>query len=58
MTRSTQHDPAVLIPDGITVRHFTPRQIRTEPGTVIAAIRSALAAAASRPRLPIRTITA
>ena len=42
---------------GITVLHFTPRQIRTEPGTVIAAIRSALAAANSRPRLPIRTIT-
>jgi hypothetical protein len=43
---------------GITVLHFTPRQIRTQPGTVIAAIRSALAAAKSRPRLPIRTITA
>ena len=42
---------------GITVLHFTPRQIRTQPGTVIAAIRSALAAANSRPRLPIRTIT-
>ena len=42
---------------GITVLHFTPRQIRTQPGTVVAAIRSALAAAASRPRLPIRTIT-
>jgi very-short-patch-repair endonuclease len=43
---------------GITVLHFTPRQIRTQPGTVIAAIRSALAAAACRPRLPIRTVTA
>jgi hypothetical protein len=42
---------------GITVLHFTPRQIRTQPGMVIAAIRSALAAANSRPRLPIRTIT-
>jgi len=42
---------------GITVLHFTPRQIRTQPKTVIAAIRSALAAADSRPRLPIRTIT-
>ena len=42
---------------GITVLHFTPRQIRTQPGMVIAAIRSALAAADSRPRLPIRTIT-
>lgn len=43
---------------GITVLHFTPRQIRTEPATVTAAIRSALAAASSRPRLPIRTIAA
>jgi hypothetical protein len=42
---------------GITVLHFTPRQIRTQPGTVLSAIRSALAAAGSRPRLPIRTIT-
>jgi hypothetical protein len=42
---------------GITVLHFTPRPIRTQPATVIAAIRSALAAASSRPRLPIRTIT-
>jgi hypothetical protein len=42
---------------GITVLHFTPRQIRTQPGTVVSAIRSALAAASSRPRLPIRTIT-
>jgi very-short-patch-repair endonuclease len=42
---------------GITVLHFTPRQIRTRPGTVIATIRAALAAADSRPRLPIRTIT-
>jgi very-short-patch-repair endonuclease len=42
---------------GITVLHFTPRQIRTQPGTVITAIRSALAAADCRPTLPIRTIT-
>ena len=43
---------------GITILHFTPRQIRTQPGTVVAAIKSALAAASSRPRLPIRTISA
>lgn len=43
---------------GIIVLHFTPRQIRTTPGTVITAIRSALAAGSSRPRLPIRTIMA
>ena len=42
---------------GITMLHFTPRQIRTQPGSVVSAIRSALAAAANRPRLPIRTIT-
>jgi very-short-patch-repair endonuclease len=42
---------------GITVLHFTPRQIRTQPDTVIAAIKSALSAASSRPRLPIRTVT-
>jgi len=40
---------------GITVLHFTPRQIRTEPERVIATIRSALAAN-SRPRVPIRTV--
>jgi hypothetical protein len=42
---------------GITVLHFTPHQIRTQPGMVVSAIRSALAAASSRPRLSIRTIT-
>jgi hypothetical protein len=42
---------------GITVLHFTPRQIRTEPERVIATIRSALAAN-SRPRVPIRTVPA
>jgi hypothetical protein len=43
---------------GITVLHFTPHPIRAEPATVIAAIRSALAAARIHPRLPIRTIAA
>ena len=42
---------------GITVLHFTPRQIRTEPARMIATIKSALAAN-SRPRLPIRTVPA
>ncbi len=42
---------------GITVLHFTPRQIRTEPERVVATIKSALAAN-SRPRLPIRSIPA
>ncbi len=41
---------------GITVLHFTPRQIRTQPARVIAIIRSALTAASSRPTFPVRTI--
>lgn len=42
---------------GINVLHFTPRQIRTQPAQVIAAIRSALAAAAFRPPVSIRTVS-
>lgn len=42
---------------GITVLHFTPRQIRTQPAQVAATIKSALAAARGRPTLPIRTIS-
>jgi len=42
---------------GITVLHFTPRQIRTEPQRVIATIRSALAAN-SRPKVTINTMPA
>jgi len=42
---------------GIIVLHFTPRQIRTESASVVAQIRSALAAGRARPRLPLRTIT-
>lgn len=43
---------------GINVLHFTPRQIRTRPAEVIAAIRSALAAANFHPPVPIRTMSA
>ena len=43
---------------GINVLHFTPRQIRTQPAQVIAAIRSALAVPAFRPTVPIRTVSA
>lgn len=39
---------------GISVLHFTPRQIRTQPAQVIAIIKSALADAESRPPLPVR----
>jgi len=41
---------------GITVLHFTPRQIRTQPAEVAATIKSALTAARGRPPLSIRTI--
>ena len=40
---------------GIIVLHFTPRQIRTEPDRVIAAIADALRSGASRPPLPVVT---
>lgn len=43
---------------GIIVLHFTPGQIRREPERVLAAIRKALAAAAGRPALDIRTVPA
>jgi hypothetical protein len=42
---------------GINVLHFTPRQIRTQPAEVIAAIRSALAAASFHPPVPIRAVS-
>jgi hypothetical protein len=42
---------------GITVLHFTPRQIRTQPAQVIAAIRAALAAATFQPPVPIRAVS-
>lgn len=41
---------------GITVLHFTPRQIRTQPAQVAATIKAALAAASGRPPLAIRTV--
>lgn len=53
--RTLERD-ARMAAHGITVLHFTPRQIRTQPGAVVAAIRSALAAADMRPKLNIRTL--
>ena len=41
---------------GITVLHFTPRQIRTQPAQVAATIKAALAAASGRPPLLLRTV--
>ena len=43
---------------GIIVLHFTPGQIRREPERVLAAISKALASAAGRPALDIRTVPA
>ena len=43
---------------GIIVLHFTPGQIRREPERVLTAIKKALASAAGRPALDIRTIPA
>ena len=43
---------------GIIVLHFTPGQIRREPERVLAAIRKALASAAGRPPLDVRTVPA
>lgn len=42
---------------GINVLHFTPRQIRTQPSEVIAAIRTALANPGFRPPVPIRAVS-
>lgn len=41
---------------GIIVLHVTPRQIRTEAGSVVADIRSALRRGSERPRLTIRAL--
>jgi hypothetical protein len=43
---------------GIIVLHFTPSQIRREPELVLAAIKRALASAAGRSPLGIRTVPA
>ena len=43
---------------GIIVLHFTPRQIKREPERMLEAIRKALASAAGRPPLDIRTVPA
>ena len=41
---------------GIIVLHFTPRQIRDEPGRVTAGIKSALTVGRSRPALAVRAL--
>ena len=49
---------AAMTAQGILLLHFSPRQIRGQPGDVIARIKESLAAGHARPRLPIRTVTA
>jgi hypothetical protein len=49
---------ARLTAHGILVLHFTPRQIRTEPAQVVAAIRSALAAARADGQPRVRALSA
>jgi hypothetical protein len=44
---------AIMTSRGILVLHFTPRQIRFEPATVIAAVSDTLETGRARPALPI-----
>lgn len=55
--RTLERD-AEMSKHGIIVLHFTPGQIRTQPETVIATIRQALAAARQRPAPPLRAVPA
>ena len=50
----TRHDE--MCAKGIIPLHFSPRQIRSEPGDVVRLIRDALERGLRRPPLPIRTI--
>jgi very-short-patch-repair endonuclease len=47
----SRHDD--MISQGILVLHFSPRQIRTDPATVVTKIADALAAGRARPPLPV-----
>jgi len=49
-----RHD--LMAAAGIIVLHFSPRDLRREPGMVTKRIRDALAKGVNRPSLPIRTI--
>lgn len=49
----TMRRHAEMISQGILVLHFSPRQIRSEPATVVAKIADALTAGRARPPLPI-----
>jgi hypothetical protein len=52
----TMRRHADLTARGILVLHFTPGQIKKEPGTVLATVTTALTAGPSRTPLPIRAI--
>jgi very-short-patch-repair endonuclease len=49
-----RHDRMAAV--GIIVLHFSPRDLRRQPGLVTKQIRDALAKGLGRPSLPIRTI--
>jgi hypothetical protein len=49
---------AAMTAHGILVLHFSPKQIRNEPGDIIPRITAALAVGRTRPRLPIRAVPA
>jgi hypothetical protein len=49
---------AAMTAHGILLLHFTPQQIRTQPGAVIAAIAHSLAVGRARPRLPVKALAA
>lgn len=54
----TMRRHAEMSAHGILVLHFSPGQIRRQPDQVLAAIRKALASAAGRPVLSVRTVLA
>jgi hypothetical protein len=54
----TMRRHAAMISRGILVLHFSPAQIRSEPATVLAAIRDAIAVGRRNPPLPIVTRSA
>ena len=49
----TMHRHAQMSRQGIIVLHFTPREIRSDPAAVIAAITDAIKAGSARPSLPV-----
>ena len=54
----TRRRQTVMGAAGIIVVHFSPRELRREPGLVVQRIRDALNSGLARPSLPIRTISA